>query len=243
MQWHYFETCDSTNAAARRFFEAAHLQSTILKSNTISDGFIAETQTQGRGTQNRMWVSPPGTGLYMSLLWPQCLLPSEQLPFLPLVVGIAAIDTLFELLPALKGQVFLKAVNDLMTKNGEKLGGILIEAFSQQNSHTAVVIGLGLNLWKAPVLEPAYHDSHYQPMSLATLLPQWADSIQDKTLWRNHLARCISEKLLVSPFLEILLSPGGPEPYSQETLLQEWLLRALPGSQVSDLVARGLPKL
>lgn len=243
MQWHYFETCDSTNAAARRFLEAAHLQSNILKSTIISDGFIAETQTQGRGTQNRVWASPSGAGLYMSLLWPQCLLPPEQLPFLPLVVGIAAIDSLLALLPDLKGQIFLKAVNDLMTKNGDKLGGILVEAFSQQNSPTAVVIGLGLNLWQAPVIEPAYLDSHYQPTSLTTLLPQWADSIQDKTLWRNHLAQCISEKLLDSPFLGILLSPGGPEPYSQETLLQEWLLRALPGSQVSDLAARGLPKL
>ena len=226
MHWHFLETCDSTNTVARRYLETARPQS-----NTISDGFIAETQTQGKGTQNRVWVSPPGAGLYMSLLWPQCPLPPELLPFIPLITGMIAIDSLLALLPDLSGQIFLKAVNDLMTLKREKLGGILIEAFSQQHNPTAVVIGLGLNIWHSPTGHASF--SNNQPTCLANLLPDWASNIPDKTEWRNRLARSIATKLRENPLIS--LTPEAAIKETQESIVQAWLERALPGSQISDL--------
>ena len=58
---HTFSEIDSTNSEAER-----------LISNGIADVqlVIADAQSAGRGRRGRDWVSPSGSGLYLSLVYP-----------------------------------------------------------------------------------------------------------------------------------------------------------------------------
>ena len=102
---------------------------------------VAEHQTAGRGRGDKIWLSPPGAGLCLSLAYTFENLP-RHLPSLTLAVG-AALVTALEKLGATK--LALKWPNDLLA-NGGKLGGILTELHSNGAGGRAVVVGLGLNV-------------------------------------------------------------------------------------------------
>ena len=75
---HRFETCASTNDEARRLAVGGEGEGTVI---------VSGSQTAGRGTRGRTWFSPPGSGLYMTVI----LRPSASpLTLLPLAVGLAA---------------------------------------------------------------------------------------------------------------------------------------------------------
>jgi len=101
---------------------------------------LAELQLQGRGRRGRVWLSPIGGNLALSLGFSTFRAPAE-LGGLSLVVGLAVIDALETLgVPGLS----LKWPNDILL-NGAKLGGILIELL-QVEGGLALVIGLGINV-------------------------------------------------------------------------------------------------
>src|SRR6185369_8443036 len=54
-----FDSIDSTNLEAMRQAKAGAPEGLCI---------VARTQTRGRGRLDRTWQSPPGAGLYMSLL-------------------------------------------------------------------------------------------------------------------------------------------------------------------------------
>ena len=98
---------------------------------------VAELQTAGRGRLDRTWTSPARAGLTMSVLlrpgW-----PSADLPWLPLLAGLAVRDALrlvAEVEPVLKWP------NDLLL-DGRKVCGLLAEVAADG----AVVLGIGLNV-------------------------------------------------------------------------------------------------
>ncbi|MCX7844289.1 MAG: biotin--[acetyl-CoA-carboxylase] ligase [Candidatus Bipolaricaulota bacterium] len=93
---------------------------------------VAERQTAGRGRLGRAWLSPPGN-LYLSLL-----LRGPPPHLLPLRVGVA--------LAQAAGCGRLKWPNDLLSPDGRKLGGILIEAERHR-----LLVGVGVNVAKAPL--------------------------------------------------------------------------------------------
>lgn len=108
---------------------------------------LTEAQTAGRGRRGRVWLSPPGTGVLMSLRWP-LKVSAETLSTLSLQVGLA-VQLAIEQGTGLP--VKLKWPNDVMLK-GQKLGGILVELQSSVTDDgqpiTTVIIGIGLNvLW------------------------------------------------------------------------------------------------
>ena len=101
----------------------------------------AISQTTGRGRRGRSWFSPPGSGLYFSILFrPDG--EAENSPLLTLLLGVAAAEGLAE---ATGLRVGLKWPNDLRV-NGKKIGGILCEYLEPPNQPPAVVAGLGVNL-------------------------------------------------------------------------------------------------
>lgn len=102
---------------------------------------IAGEQTQGRGRNNRQWVSRPGAGLYLSLAYTFSAMPAN-LPGLTLALGAGIVKTLRSLGV---GGVRLKWPNDIVAQDG-KLGGILAEVHSGVASGVTVVAGIGLNL-------------------------------------------------------------------------------------------------
>ncbi|GAA3017524.1 biotin--[acetyl-CoA-carboxylase] ligase [Actinokineospora globicatena] len=103
---------------------------------------IAEQQTAGRGRRARDWVSPPATGLYLSVLLRPEGVPVSRYGSLSLVAGVALIRT------ARHAGVIasLKWPNDLLAGvNMAKCAGVLAEA-----TPNAVVVGVGLNVAALP---------------------------------------------------------------------------------------------
>lgn len=96
---------------------------------------IADEQTAGRGRRGAGWHSPPGSGLWMSVVLPW----SRPAPFVTLVIGLAAAEAV-EMAAGDGVRIGLKWPNDLYV-GGRKLGGVLCES-----AGAAAVAGLGINL-------------------------------------------------------------------------------------------------
>ncbi|HMK44130.1 MAG TPA: biotin--[acetyl-CoA-carboxylase] ligase [Dissulfurispiraceae bacterium] len=129
---HFYQSLESTNITATEF--AAH----GAPSGTI---VVAEQQVAGRGRLTRVWESPPGVNIYMSvLLRPDLAL--REITILTLLAGVACAS-------ALRGccdcTVHLKWPNDLLVGK-RKLGGILTELRADPDRVQFAVIGIGINV-------------------------------------------------------------------------------------------------
>ncbi len=101
----------------------------------------ALAQTAGRGRLQRSWWSPPGAGLYISvLLRPD--IPLTQASQLTMLVALAAIDAC-EQTAGVTPQP--KWPNDLVLQ-GRKLAGVLAEIEQEEGRLLFAVLGLGLNV-------------------------------------------------------------------------------------------------
>lgn len=131
-----YHSIGSTNDAAQALGQAGARTGTVV---------IADEQRSGRGRSGRSWSSPPGLGLWCSLLSRPA--DATELPRLPLRVGAAVAEALAgyaDLEP-----VRLKWPNDILL-GGRKMGGILCEAAWDGPRVQQVVIGIGLNLLHGP---------------------------------------------------------------------------------------------
>lgn len=127
------------------FAELASTNSYLLKEAAPAAGrfrvAIAEHQTEGRGRLGRRWMSPPRSGLCLSVSY-QFAEPPPNLPSLTLAIG-AAVATALRIMGI--DDVALKWPNDLVARDG-KLGGILTEVRPEVGPGRTMVIGLGLNV-------------------------------------------------------------------------------------------------
>ncbi len=129
---HHYETLDSTNDLAKELGTRGAPEGTVV---------VAETQTRGRGRLGREWESPPGLGLYVSLvLRPQ--LPPMELPQITLTTAVAVVRAVRRVTGLAPG---IKWPNDLIV-SGKKLGGILTEMETESDRIRYLVVGLGLNV-------------------------------------------------------------------------------------------------
>jgi BirA family biotin operon repressor/biotin-[acetyl-CoA-carboxylase] ligase len=129
---HYFESLASTNDLAKELGAKGAPEGTVV---------LAESQTRGRGRLGRDWSSPPGVGLYVSLLLrPQ--LPPTELPPITLTAAVATVRAVRRVTGMAPG---IKWPNDLLL-NGKKLGGILTEMETESDQIRHLVVGLGLNI-------------------------------------------------------------------------------------------------
>jgi BirA family biotin operon repressor/biotin-[acetyl-CoA-carboxylase] ligase len=100
---------------------------------------VAEAQTEGRGRLDRRWASPPRAGLTFSVLLRPGGVPAALLGWLPLLAGVATAAAVRRVTAV---DAALKWPNDVLA-GGAKLGGILAE-----RTGTAVVVGIGINVWQ-----------------------------------------------------------------------------------------------
>jgi biotin-[acetyl-CoA-carboxylase] ligase BirA-like protein len=144
LRWQNFvyPELDSTNEEAKRLLAQGSLPALSL--------IRAHTQTAGKGTQGRQWISPPGAGLYFSIVHSFDTdvepTPAEQntlTPLLTLAAGVACAETIQELTGL---QIQLKPINDLYV-DGCKLGGILTESIISRNRCRALITGIGINIY------------------------------------------------------------------------------------------------
>lgn len=104
----------------------------------------ANAQSAGRGRHGRSWSSPPGTGLYVSIVLRP---PQELAPMLTVTAGVAIADGIES---ATGLRVELKWPNDLHVAS-RKLAGILAEGSTPAGGGALqyVVVGFGINVMPA----------------------------------------------------------------------------------------------
>ncbi|MCD8037308.1 MAG: biotin--[acetyl-CoA-carboxylase] ligase [Clostridiales bacterium] len=104
---------------------------------------IAETQSGGRGRLGRVFYSPKGDGLYMSLLV-RPTMPVADATFITSYTAVAVAKAIEKLCGH---EVNIKWVNDIYM-NGKKVCGILTEAGFDFEGGTLdyAVIGIGINV-------------------------------------------------------------------------------------------------
>lgn len=100
---------------------------------------LAEFQSAGRGRHGRIWVSPAGAQIAMSVGVDVGPIPPDLWGWLPLLTGVALVDALADVCAVQAG---LKWPNDVLV-GSDKLAGILAEVASPS---ATVVVGLGLNV-------------------------------------------------------------------------------------------------
>jgi BirA family biotin operon repressor/biotin-[acetyl-CoA-carboxylase] ligase len=127
----FLASTPSTNDVASSLAAAGDAEGTVV---------IADAQTAGRGRRGHAWVSPPGSGLYVSVVVAPARASIDgqrATTLITLTAGVA----LAEAIEAAVGlRVDLKWPNDLYSA-GWKLGGILAEGVAE-----AVVLGYGINV-------------------------------------------------------------------------------------------------
>ena len=141
----FYPVASSTNDLAARLADQGFGDGTLV---------LADQQTSGRGRGGHTWYSPPGAGLYVSVIvrtvdggdasaaagWPR---------WLTLGAGVAAAEGLH----AASGlPVSIKWPNDLVmapagtVPGARKLGGILAEGRADGGRLTHVIVGVGINV-------------------------------------------------------------------------------------------------
>jgi BirA family biotin operon repressor/biotin-[acetyl-CoA-carboxylase] ligase len=129
---HYEHTVSSTQDVARQKIAEGARPGTLV---------IAEQQTKGRGRMGKSWHSPPGKGLWMSLIL-QPPIPLVQLPQLTLLAAVALCRSIRQHTGV---KVDIKWPNDLLA-DGKKICGILLESSAENEQLRYVVAGIGISV-------------------------------------------------------------------------------------------------
>jgi BirA family biotin operon repressor/biotin-[acetyl-CoA-carboxylase] ligase len=127
--------CTSTNDIA---FSAA------LNGEVEGTSYLANTQTKGRGRNQNKWTSTKGN-LFLSTI----IKPKSDKSFwhqLSVIVGFSIIQVLVDI-GVNSNLINLKWPNDILVDE-KKICGILLES-----SDNFIIVGIGLNILKIPVLE------------------------------------------------------------------------------------------
>lgn len=139
------EELDSTMDRARQLADAGAADGTTV---------LADAQTRGRGSQGRVWRSPGGSDLYLSIVARPILSPGWR-PFVSLAVGLGVAEAAERLSGGVRAEV--KWPNDVRLR-GKKCAGILVEARSV-GERFDLVIGIGLDVnrreWDAELADVA----------------------------------------------------------------------------------------
>ena len=129
---YFYEETDTTNNRARELALEGAPEGTLV---------VAEKQTAGRGRRGKVWESPLGTGIWMSLVLRPQIMPAEA-SVLTLLCGLATAE-------AIEAETGLSAgikwPNDILI-NGKKAVGILTEMDGEMSEVHFVIPGIGINV-------------------------------------------------------------------------------------------------
>jgi BirA family biotin operon repressor/biotin-[acetyl-CoA-carboxylase] ligase len=127
-----YDSIDSTNDEAKRQAMSGAPNGSL---------FIAEQQSGGKGRLGRTFLSPPGTGLWFSVLLRSELIP-QHITNITLQAGLAVCKAIRELTccPAM-----IKWPNDVVI-GSKKVCGILTEMAAEIDRVNYIVVGIGINV-------------------------------------------------------------------------------------------------
>jgi len=114
-----------------------------LARDGVKEGIVvfAEAQTRGRGRLGRKWLSPPGKGLWFSLLLRPALRPPEATRLT--VASATAVRRAIAVQTGLEPEI--KWPNDILV-GGRKVAGILTELNAELDQVKYVILGIGVDV-------------------------------------------------------------------------------------------------
>ena len=123
----------------------------LIKNESKEAGFVyADTQTKGRGTRGKRWISSKGN-LFGSIFFPLKIEYPEFSEFS--IINPVIISNVIEKFCG-KKNITIKWPNDIFV-NKKKICGILQEVIIS-NSNKFLIIGIGLNIISSPILKNKY---------------------------------------------------------------------------------------
>lgn len=128
----YFDTIDSTNTKAQELAEKGYPSGTLV---------VADKQDSGKGRRGRSWVSPSGTGIFMTLMIKPDINPNNA-SMLTLVAALAVAKAITSVTGE---EALIKWPNDIVV-NSKKVCGILTEMNAQFDYINNIVVGIGINV-------------------------------------------------------------------------------------------------
>ncbi len=136
----YKDVTDSTNNDARDLGDAGAPHGSLV---------VADMQSAGRGTKGRVWKTPSGSNIAMSLLV-RPVAPTNRISMLTLIMGLSVAEGIEEAIREAGGDADfytqIKWPNDVVI-SGKKICGILTELhMNDDNTINNVVIGVGINV-------------------------------------------------------------------------------------------------
>ncbi len=127
-----YDEVDSTNVIAKKLANEGKPEGTAV---------VAEFQRAGKGRLGRKWVSPKGSGIWLSLILRPPMLPTNA-PQLSFVIAVGMVR-------ALKNTTGLdiktKWPNDILIDR-KKVAGILTEISAEMERINYIVVGIGVNV-------------------------------------------------------------------------------------------------
>jgi BirA family biotin operon repressor/biotin-[acetyl-CoA-carboxylase] ligase len=126
------DAVDSTNRYAVSLAESGAPDGTVV---------MADSQHAGRGRLGRLWYSPPGVGLWISVVLKPDL-SIQRMSGFALVVSVAIVRALER---SVGVAASVKWPNDVM-HDTRKIAGVLVEVESVREKLRYVVVGMGINV-------------------------------------------------------------------------------------------------
>lgn len=202
---HWFDTIESTNTHAKVMALQGAPHGTVL---------VADHQTGGRGRLGRQFLSPAGTGIYMSvILRPNC--PPAELMHLTCAAGVAVCDAVERTAGFRPG---IKWTNDLVYEN-RKLAGILTELGLAPDGTVAwAVVGVGINcLQQASDFDPSIRSfagsvSMFAPCDRSKLAAAMAEALVGMELSQKArmMARYKDDCITLGKEISLVRADGQP---------------------------------
>ncbi|EKX94983.1 biotin--[acetyl-CoA-carboxylase] ligase [Selenomonas sp. oral taxon 138] len=167
-----YDVVDSTNLVLKNLAREGAEDGTVV---------VADSQGTGRGRMERAFFSPPGKGIWVSILLRPTFLPQDA-PKCTLMAAVAVARAMekFGLRAAIKWP------NDIL-HDGRKLVGILTEMSAEMDCVNYVVIGIGINVNIAPEEFPA------ELRAIATSLMQMKGAPLPRVAFLQELLRVLDD--------------------------------------------------
>ncbi len=142
-----------------RFFPTIHSTNTLAMHEADAGapgGLVcfADEQTAGRGRGAHTWQSPPGSGLYVSVLLRPKIAPADVL-WLSLAAGLAVREAINQVT---RFEADLRWPNDLLF-GPKKFCGILTELNAEVTRVRHLVVGIGINVHQESFPEELSHQA------------------------------------------------------------------------------------
>ena len=167
-----YDAVDSTNLVLKNLAREGAEDGTVV---------VADSQGTGRGRMERAFFSPPGKGIWVSILLRPTFLPQDA-PKCTLMAAVAVAHAM----EAFGLRAEIKWPNDIL-HDGRKLVGILTEMSAEMDRVNYVVIGIGINVNIAPEDFPA------ELRAIATSLMQMKGAPLPRVAFLQELLRVLDD--------------------------------------------------